>query len=126
MLLDDGLGDGEAEADAYAVVVDAREALEDPLLLIARHADAVVVNAELDPLGMRLHADLHRRSFRRIADRVGDEVGQDLLDPVAVREGRGRFRPLYRKLASLRNQLQSRHDVARDRRHVHLHRVQRQ
>src|SRR6185295_15833099 len=81
---DDLLDDPEAEADAAEVARRRRqlEALEDPLLIAGRDADAVVSHAQARRVAV-LDAELDRLAVA-VLERVRQQVGDHLLDPALV------------------------------------------
>src|SRR5882757_3025527 len=74
--LDDAPRDPETETEAavFARPLCALEALEDPLLIVGRDADAVVDDAEHGALPLRKGLDLDHVALA-VLEGVGDEVG---------------------------------------------------
>src|SRR5437764_3002780 len=85
VLLDDALGDGEAEAEAAVRgAVRAGKALEDVVLLLLGDPEPVIGDGEMDAVGGLLDLDLDLASVGRVAKSVGDEIGERLIDAVAI------------------------------------------
>ena len=73
-MLDDREPEAGAAGGAVPRRVDAVEALEDPVELLGRDADATVGDADVDRGFAPGRADDHRRSLGGVRDRVGHEV----------------------------------------------------
>ena len=67
-------------------LADARERLEDPLLLLVGTPLAVVHHVEQHPVVDQLGAQLGRPRGRRVPQRVGEQVGQHPLEQAGVGE----------------------------------------
>ena len=74
---------------AGARSVDLVEALEDPLLVRLRHADAVVGDREPDPIVERLPADPHLAAGMAVLHRVVGQVEERLAEPAGIGQARG-------------------------------------
>src|SRR6185312_17069438 len=91
--LDELARDPQAEPEAAVVALrrGALELAEDALLLLGRHADAVIDYADLGAPVVAAELDLDRLALP-VLDGVGDEVGDDLIDARAIPEPQDRRR----------------------------------
>ena len=75
-VLDDREAQAGAAGGARAGAVHAEEPLEDPLQLVLRDADALILHGDLDHPVLMAHRDADPRARLRVGDRVRDQVGQ--------------------------------------------------
>ena len=88
--LDDLLGDRQAEAGVLAegLLLGAVgvEALEDPLELVGADARAVVLDHDLERIGLAPHDDAHDAVLAAEGAGIVDQVVEDLAEPAVVAE----------------------------------------
>src|SRR5207237_3219532 len=70
------------------------EPVEDPLLVLARDADAFVLHGQERAIAIALHPDVHRLSAAEL-ERVEEQVGDDMLESGRVRAARRWRRPFH-------------------------------
>jgi hypothetical protein len=104
VLVDDGAGEGEAEAGSAGVVAflfaDAAEGLEEAGEVFVGHAGALVFYGDFDlGVGRALGDQGDSRVAGGVFDRVVHEIGEHALEQVGVAEHAREGRPFHRHAA---------------------------
>src|SRR5581483_6945595 len=96
--VDGPFGNGQPEPCASrltgAAVVDAEEAIEDPLAVFGRHARAFVAHLEDGTIAVGGHLDQDARSAGTVFDRVVDDIREGLAEHQTVDGRHDRLRCL--------------------------------